>query len=435
MVTADSTAAPDPEAGASSAEGALAPFRVLDLTNELGQLSGRILGDLGADVIKIEPVGGDPSRWIEPFYKGIPDPERSLHWWMFNANKRGVTLDVSREAGRSVFLDLVRESHFVLESLPPGAMASLGLGYDDLAAVNPSIIMTSITPFGQDGPYAHWRGSDLIASAMGGQMYLNGEPDREPIRPTVSQTYAQASVQAAVGTLVANFHRTRTGQGQHVDQSAQEATTYALDNAMATWDLRQVNIERPGNGRNIGGFKSGRYVYQAADGYMSALSYGGLFGLTAVQTIEWLHSHGCADDLTNPAWVEKLDANKGLVPVLEPEDSEHLIEVLAAFIKQFPRDQLMREAQVIRNGWAPVNTPKDVFENEQLQARDYWTEVEHPELDESFLYPGPWAKLSQTPITIRRRAPRIGEHNDEVYLGLLGMDAGDFAALSESTII
>ena len=426
------TTAPDAQ---TATPGALSPFRVLDLSNELGQLTGRMLGDLGADVIKVEPPGGDPSRWIAPFYRDQEDPERSLHWWMFNVNKRGITLDIAQEAGRDLFLELVATADFVLETLPPGVMADLGLGYADLAAVRPAIVMTSITPFGQDGPYAQWRGSDLIGAAMGGEMYLNGDPEREPIRPTVSQAYAQASSQAAVGTLIAHYHRTRTGQGQHVDQSLQEATTYALDNAMVTWDLRQINIDRPGNGRNIGGYKSGRYVYEAADGYMAALSYGGLFGLTALQTIEWLDSHGAAQDLKDPEWAAKLDARQAVIPMLDQADTDHLIDVLAAFCRTLPRDQLMREAQSIRNGWGPVNSPKDVFENEQLQARDYWTPVTHTELNETFDYPGPWAKLSATPLTIRRRAPRIGEHNDEVYLGLLGLGAERFEELSDAAVI
>ena len=417
------------------APGPLAPFRVLDLTNELGQLSGRLLGDLGADVIKVEPPGGDPSRWLTPFYNDESDPERSLHWWMFNANKRGITCNVIDPEGRALFLRLVELADFVIDTAPPGMLDRLGLGYEDLSAVNPAIVHTSITPFGQSGPYANWRGSDLIGAAMGGQMYLNGDPEREPLRPTVSQAYAQASLQATVGTMIAHFHRSRTGRGQHVDQSLQEAATYALDNAMATWDLRQVNIPRPGNGRNIGGYKSGRYIYPAADGYMSALSYGGLFGLTARQTIDWLASRDAAQDLVEPDWVAKLDASQGVIPPLSPEDGQHIADVLATFIAQHPRDLLMREAQAIRNGWAPVNTPKDLLENEQLIAREYWTDVRHEELDRTFTYPGPWAKLSQTPITVRRRAPRIGEHNDEVFLGLLNLSAEQFAAYSGSGVI
>lgn len=428
-------AAAHTHAGDVSAPGALAPFRVLDLTNELGQLCGRVLADLGADVIKVEPPGGDPSRWIAPFYRDEPHPERSLHWWMFNANKRGITLDLTHDDGRALFLELVRRSDFVLETSPPGAMAALGLGYDDLAAVRPSLVMTSITPFGQDGPYAQWKASDLIGAAMGGQIMLNGELGREPLRPTMSQAYAHAAIQAAVGTLIAHFHRTRSGEGQHVDASLEEAAATWLDNAAPFWDLVRVNLPRPGNGRSTGGRLSGKYVYEAADGYVAALSYGGLFGLNARQTIAWLDAHGAAADLASEEWLEKLDASRGVRPPLSDADAHHLVEVLEAFCRRLPRAQLMREAQAIRNGWAPVHTPRDLLEHEHLRARDYWTEVAHPELGASFVYPGPWARLGATPIALRRRAPLIGEHNDEVLGALLGLDEARLEALAAADVI
>jgi len=409
---------------AARARGPLAPFRVLDLTNELGQLTGRMLGDLGADVIKVEPPGGDPSRWIAPFYRDVPDAEGSLHWWMF-----------THEDGRALFFDLVGRADFVLETTPPGTMTALGLGYDELAAAKPALVMTSITPFGQEGPYAQWRASDLIGAAMGGQMYLNGDPAREPLRPTVSQAYAQASVQAAVGTMTAHFHRTRTGEGQHVDASLQEAAATLLDNAAPFWDLMHVNLSRPGNGRGTSGRLSGKYVYEAADGYMAALSYGGIFGLNATQTVAWLDSHGAADDLGTPQWLEKLDARRGVRTPLAPDEVAHVVAVLEAFCRRFPRAQLMREAQAIRNGWAPVHTPRELLEHEHLRARDYWTRLDHAELGESFDYPGPWAKLSATPLSVRHRAPRIGEHNRDVYGGLLGLTPARCAELAAAGVI
>lgn len=417
------------------ARGPLAPFRVLDLTNELGQLTGRMLGDMGADVIKIEPPGGDPSRWLAPFYRDEPDVEGSLHWWMFNANKRGVTLDLTQDDGRALVLDLVRQSDFVLETTPPGTMAALGLGYDDLAAAKPSIVMTSITPFGQDGPYAQWRATDLIGAAMGGEMYLNGDPAREPLRPTVSQAYAQASVQAAVGTMTAHFHRTRTGVGQHVDASLQEAAATLLDNAAPFWDLMHINLSRPGSGRGTSGRISGRYIFEAADGYMAALSYGGIFGLNAKQTVAWLDSHDAADDLGSEEWQAKLDASRGVLAPLAEAEQAHVVAVLEAFCLRFPRAQLMREAQAIRNGWAPVHTPRELAEHEHLRGRDYWTPVAHPELGASFDYPGPWAKLSATPLSVRHRAPRVGEHNQDVFEGLLGLSPARCAELAAAGVI
>ena len=415
--------------------GPLAPYRVLDLSNELGQLAGRMLADLGADVIKVEPPGGDASRWIGPFYHDEPDPERSLHWWTFNSSKRGITLDVGNAQGRDLFLELVRNADFVLETYAPGMLAELGLGYERLAEANPRIVLTSITPFGQEGPYAGWKATDLIGAAMGGLMWLCGDPEQPPLRPTVSQAYAQASVQAVVGTLTANFHRTRTGEGQHVDQSMQEAVTFTQDNATTTWDLSGLNNGRPGNGRMVNGQISGRYIYEAADGYVAAVSYGGLYGPGSRLVVEWLDSYGMADDLTEPEWQEKLGDMTGFRPGFNGAESEHLIDVLTAFCKTLPRAQLVEEAQAIGAGWAVVNSPKDLAENEHLLARDFWQEVRHPELNESFRYPGPWARLSETPLRAPQRAPRIGEHNDEVYFGLLQLDPERFRELSEAGVI
>ena len=415
--------------------GPLAPFRVLDLTNELGHLAGRMLAELGADVIKLEGPEGDPARWNAPFYRDTPHPERSLFWWTFNHSKRGATLDLSKPRGSELFLELADRSDFIIESAPPGAMAAVGLGWGVIHTRNPRLVMTSITPFGQEGPYAQWRASDLIGAAMGGLASLCGAPGRPPIRPSAAQGYTQASAQAVVGTMIAHYHRTRCGRGQHVDQSMQEAVTFTHDNAMPTWDIRRINIGRPGNGRNIGGYQSGQYVYEAAAGHVAALSYGGLFGLTARQTIEWLDSHGMAEDLASEEWLAKLDATQGLLLPPSGADGDHLNEVLVRFCKRFPRAQLVAEAQQIRNGWGIVHTPADLLENEQLAARGYWTELEHEDVGERITYPGPWAKLSATPLSARRRAPHLGEHNRAVYGGLLGLAEDEIEQLAADGVI
>ena len=413
--------------------GPLAPFRVIDLTNELGQLAGRMLADLGAEVIKLEPPGGDESRFIGPFRGDVVDPELSLHWWTFNSNKLSATLELTSPRGQQLFNQLLSSADFLIETCSPDAAAALGLGVETIRASHPSLVHTSITPFGRDGPYAHWKATDLVGTAMGGLSSLCGAPGRPPIRPTASQAYTQASAQAVVGTLIAQYQRTKSGRGQHVDQSMQEAVTFTHDNAMPTWDIRRINNERPGNGRQIGGYKSGQYVFEAADGYVACLSYGGLFGLTARQTVDWLDSHGMAGDLTSDEWLAKLDATQGLLAPPSGADSEYLNAVLSDFCKRFTRAQLVAEAQQIRNGWGIVHTPKDLLANEHLRAREYWAEIEHE--DAHVTYPGPWARLSETPLSVRHRAPHIGEHNFYVYGNLLGHSDDDIMELSAEGLI
>src|SRR4029450_5891695 len=205
----------------------LSPYRVLDLTTHRGLLCGQILGDLGADVIHVEPPGGAPARRLGPFAGDVPHPDRSLFWWAQTRNQRSITLDLDATQGRDILRQLVRRAHFVLESDEPGAMAARGLGPDELRAVNPSLVSVSITPFGQDGPKAHWASSDLVLLAAGGPLYLTGDDDRPPVRLPVPQAGFHAAADAAVGGVIGHHARRRTGRGQHVDVSAQQSVTLA----------------------------------------------------------------------------------------------------------------------------------------------------------------------------------------------------------------
>jgi len=237
---------------ANGAEGVLSGYRVLDVADEKGLLCGRVLGDLGADVIKIEKPGGDPARDIGPFYKDTPDRENSLFWFFTNASKRGITLNLETVDGRDIFKRLVKTAHFIIESFEPGYMAGLGLGYQDLEKINPSLVVTSITPFGQVGPYAHHKAIEMTLAAMGGHMQLFGEEDRPPLRIGQPQAFFQGSMQGAMGSMVAHYHRELTGEGQHVDASCQQAVSLSLMNAIEMWDVSRRNIKRAGARTTIG---------------------------------------------------------------------------------------------------------------------------------------------------------------------------------------
>ncbi len=189
----------------------LSPYRVLDLTTERGLLCGQMLGDLGADVIKVEPPGGSPARMIPPFVGDEPHRDRSLYWWAYNRNKRSITVDLEHPDGREIVFDLVRRADFLIESFNPGYMDSLGLDYAALGGLNPKLIYVSITPFGQDGPKASYADSDLIVMAAGGPQVLTGDDDRPPVRLSVPQGYLHASGDAAVGAMLAHHERVRSG--------------------------------------------------------------------------------------------------------------------------------------------------------------------------------------------------------------------------------
>jgi len=412
--------------------GPLAGYRVLDFADEKGQLCARLLGELGADVIKVEPREGDPTRRHGPFFKGDEGPNTSLYWWTMNAGKRSVTCELRLDQGRDLARRLAERADVVIETSMPGKAAEAGLDYDSLSALNPGIIVVSITNFGQTGPYRDWLATDIVGSAMGGHMHLNGDPDRGPVRTTAPQAYAQVNVQAAVGAMIALYARgVNGGVGQHVDASMQEAMANAMDNAQQTWDIRHVNASGPGLRRNIGGIVGPRYLYEAKDGWVACLAIGGLMGPGGDAIIDWLAETGEARGLDSPEWREKLTTP---LPLTEDERS-YVEETLAAFCGSRGKEDLVAEAQRRGAGWAPVFEPREIVESKHLAARDYWVRVRHDDLGESFIYPGAPFKLSETPWMQRGRAPNIGEHNDQVYGELLGMGEAEVRGLRLRMVI
>ena len=208
---------------------ALAGLRILDLTDLKGAMCAKLFGDMGADVLKIEPPEGDATRRIGPFLDGQPHLERSLLFWFYNTSKRGITLDLNQQAGQELAKQLAAKADVLVESAAPGTLARLGLGYDELKQLNPNLVLTSITPFGQTGPYQSYRSSDIVAEALGGMIWTNGFPDEPPLHAMGLQAYHSASFFAAIGTLLALLTRDSLGEGQWVDVSIQEAVAGAVE--------------------------------------------------------------------------------------------------------------------------------------------------------------------------------------------------------------
>ncbi len=276
----------------------LSPYRVLDLTTERGLLCGQILGDLGADVIKVEPPGGSPARRLGPFYQDEPHPDGSLYWWAYNRNKRSITLDIDTGEGKALLLRLAEGADFLIESDTPGFLAERGLGYDGLAAVNPALIYVSITPFGQDGPKAGYADSDLIVLAAGGPLVLNGDDDRPPVQVSVPQAYLHAGAEAAAAALIAHHERQRSGRGQHVDVSAQQAVSQATLGSPLNAPLGVGETERFSGGAKYGPFVM-RWIYPAQDGYVTiSLHFGTAMGPMTRRLMEYVCEEGFCDEAT-----------------------------------------------------------------------------------------------------------------------------------------
>jgi crotonobetainyl-CoA:carnitine CoA-transferase CaiB-like acyl-CoA transferase len=411
-------------------ESALGSFRALDLTDEQGLLCGKVLASLGAEVIKVEPPGGDQARNIPPFYKDIPHPEKSLYYLAYNANKKSITLNIDNPDGQGIFRKLVKTSDFIIESFEPGHMDQLGLGYSELSGINPRIIMTSITPFGQTGPYRNYKPSDLVCSAMSGFMYLTGDPDRAPLQISAPQAYLMGAVEGAVGTMTAHYYRERTGEGQHVDVSIRDAMIKATVNALPWWEHYGKIMKRGGNCWMLRGEKL-RVLWPCKDGYVSFALHGGRLGAKRNRKlVEWMDSEGMASDYLKSFDWDNLDMGTASQK-LRREMDESVLRFFMAHTKKELNEQALDKGIML----SPVCTMEDIAVSPQLEARDFWDEVEHPELGTTITYPGAFTKASETPCLKTVRAPYIGEHNEEIYVDMLGVPRDKLASLKEAKII
>jgi len=386
----------------------LAPYRVLDLTNAGGLLCGQILADLGADVIQVEPRGGSSARRIGPWRAGERGLERSLFWAAYTRNKRGLALDLGDAEDRQVLLRLAAGADFLIESERPGRMAELGLGFEDLARIQPGLVYVSITPFGQAGPKAQWLGTDLTQVAAGGFAYVSGDADGPPTRVRVPQAHAQAGADAAIGALIAHFERRRSGRGQHVDVSTQQSVTLAnlfrtLDEAVGMAPAQRV----------AGGLQAGGVLvpirHRSRDGWVTlgpaVLPSTGHF---MQRLLAWVAEEGFCD----PGLVEEDWGTFGLRlggQRLPADAYDPVARALDAFFATKTNDELMRAAVERKLLLAPVLGVDEIVESDQLAERDYLVTAGREE-GPADRYPGPFAKFTASPIRYRMPPPRLDEH-------------------------
>jgi crotonobetainyl-CoA:carnitine CoA-transferase CaiB-like acyl-CoA transferase len=389
---------------------------VLDTTNEIGSFCGKVLGDLGADVIKVEPPGGDPARRRGPFYRDIEAPEHSLPWWFGNLNKRGITLDLKTENGRTRFRDLVKTAAFVLESFEPGYLAGRGLGYEDLQKIRPDLIMTSITPFGQTGPYAQYQAADLILVSMGGMAQLYGDPDRPPVRISVPQAYSLGAIHGVLGSVVTHYHRTNTGIGQHVDVSCQQAVTRTLMIAAEYWDILKVDYKRQGPGsvsarpEPLGPLVT-RRIFQCRDGYVYALIAGGAqagFVASSKAMTRMANQEGYALELKDYDWTG-LDVSR-----TAQEEYDRVQDAFGEYFLAKTKQELFEQAIEHSILLVPISDVTDIMKCRQLGQRKFFVDVAHPELNRSITYPGFPVRIDEFDYAPQRRPPLIGEHSEEI---------------------
>ncbi|HJM21511.1 MAG TPA: CoA transferase [Acidimicrobiales bacterium] len=390
----------------------LSEYRVLDLTDERGQLAGMMLADLGAEVILVESPTGSRSRAVGPFVEGREDdPEASLWFWSYNRGKRSITLDLDSDEGQSQIKALVEGADVVIESSDVGTMARRGLSYEELSAVNPQLVFTSISAYGQTGPKATWGATDLTVAAAGMQMNLQGDDDRAPLRIPLDQSFLHASAEAGAATLIALHERNRSGLGQHVDVSAQQALTCATQSTSLAHLYNSPDAGRMSGGAKLGPFKI-RLRSPAADGYVSTtILFGEAVGPFGQRLFEWIHEEGeCEDSDLEIEWIDFVaGVMSGQIPMGE---YDRIQDVAAEFTSKRQKQDLLREALARRLLIVPVANVGDVAEEAHYAERDFWREIDVPGHG-VVSFPGPSAKLSATPMTIDSPPPVLGEANDE----------------------
>lgn len=404
-------------------EDSLRNIKVIDCTGELGCYASKLYAGLGADVIHVEPMTGDPLRQVGPFYQNKPGIERSLQFLYYNAGKKGMVLNLETAKGRAIFLELCSRADLLIESFVPGYLEGLGMSYDRLSAVNPRLVQTSVTPFGHCGPYKDMPGSDLTCSAMGGFLFLAGIDNDKPVRACDNQAYRMADAYAAVGSSIALYFAQQTGIGQFVDVCCMEAVGMALENAAQYWDLEGTN--RRGRGREAGSAT----VHPCKDGYIAIVAIMGKNKVMWDPFVEWMKNEQVEEweVFTDDKWIEPSYRRSA-------KGYETFCRIFERFTMKHDKLTLYEKGQANRVALTPVSNGKDLLENPQLRHREYWKTIYHPNLGSEITYPGAPYELGSLSWRLGNAAPTFGQHTAEI-LKELGYKDNDIEALAKEGIV
>lgn len=395
-------------------------LRVLDFTGELGPYTGKMYAGLGANVIHVEPMTGNPLRRIGPFYKKTPGPDASLPYLYFNSGKRGVALNLEQEAGRKLFHELCAQANLLIESCVPGYLDRLGLSHEVLVRDNPKLVHTAITPFGHSGAMSTLPASDLTCAALSGFLYLAGAGNDKPARTPDNQMYRMAEAYAADASAIALFHAQRTGCGQLVDVACIEAGAMALENAAQCWDLE--GVIRRGRGQEAG---TGT-LHLCTDGYLVVVAIIGKDKVMWNRFVQWMKGEGVGD------W-EVFDDDKWLEPAYRSsaEGYRTFCRIFEKYASQHGKLYLYETGQKYNVAVTPVSDGRDLLDNPQLHYRKFWQQVRNDALGGDVVYPGAPYEFGELRWRFGRNAPRLGEHTAEI-LGELGYSPTDIGDLVKS---
>jgi benzylsuccinate CoA-transferase BbsE subunit len=404
---------------------ALSGIRVLDLADNAVAYASRLLADLGAEVIRIEPPPGNAMRRAAPLAATEDEAARCAHaFW--NANKKSITLDLASPDGRRLFGALAAKSDVVIETFAPGTLSGWGIGYETMKDRNPGIILVSVTPYGQTGPCAKFHATDLTLLAAGGLLSLGGYPEIGPVAVAGEQGYLAAAIFGAVAALTALLEREGADHGQWLDVSGQECIAFALEDAIPEWYLSHSIRRRTGDQAR----EAGTGVYPCRDGYVSMVA-GRLGTAKAFKTlVQWIAQSGTpgGDALLDERWQDFKFRQS-------PDGIARFAEVFGAFCASRSKQELYGEGQARQIAIAPVNTVADIVDDPQLRANGYFRSLHDGALDRDVTVPGPPYRLARTPATLRSAAAASGRHNRAVYVDELGLSEGDLCALTSAGVV
>ena len=406
----------DRASGSNQSDGALEGVSVLDLTHCIaGPYCTRLLAGFGADVVKIEPPGGEKGRRLAPFFRDEPGPDNSLPFAYLNTGKRSVTLNLKTEEGRRALRSLLPETDVLVENFSPRVMPSLGLDYASLAQVAPHLVMVSISNFGQTGPYRNYRAADIVEYALGGLMYIFGGYDREPLKHAFNQAQFKAGTDAASATLMALYHQRLTGQGQHVDVSIQEAVASGLRDVVNNYTYTgAIRRRQPNHSGDL------QRIRATADGYL--LPNPGLGG-----GLNW-------DSFVEFLGLPELDDDRFRTPSARLANAEELGRILDEYFIRQNKYDMFYGSHERRFIFGVVQSPEEALNDPQFAHRGFFVEQEHPAMG-PLMFPGPPFILESTPWQAGDPAPRVGQHNDEILGRRLGYDRARQSHLRSQGVI
>jgi crotonobetainyl-CoA:carnitine CoA-transferase CaiB-like acyl-CoA transferase len=385
--------------GTEMNQGMLTDYRVIDLTSEKGFLCSKLLADMGAEVVRVDCPGVE----IQGVYA--------------NTGKRSVSLNINVPKGRELFQLLIKNTDILIESFPPDYLTSLGLAYNDLARINPELIMASISDFGSTGPYKDYKASDLVSSALGGQMSVCGEPYDPPLKPFGPQAASTACLFAANAVLLALLERHTSKKGQHIDISIHECSAATLDHVLVRYFYGGEVAGRQGSLYWNNSFR----VFPCRDGYILLSLFHQWETL-----VEWLNSEGKAGDLSESRWLNETERRTNI---------QHLITILESWTLEHSVNELVETGQLMHFPWAQVSSIPDVVNNPQLNQRGFFVDVTDPESGKIYKFPGAPFRMSETPWQVNFRIPEAGEFNNEVFQNRLGLSDKEITELEKEGVI